>query len=764
MEIPKQLENFNFVLIGGDGKQPIEKGWQKKIHKIDCPIFQKNIQDGKNYGVQGNNSQVVINDETYFLVIIDFDKREFQDKVINLFPETFTTTSGSKKNCVHLWFASDNNKSFKIKDENLDTLADIIGAGKQVIAPRSKHNSGSVYSVVKDIPFAFIPYAEIEALLKPHDKSPKKILKPQKQYSPKGIDTNTISKIINSISMEEALKEVGIDTSKNPTNCFGHSSNGGKCLGWNNKTAHCFHCDKSWNKYSLIREAKNLTDKETFEWFANKAGMTNELEKSRKDFIIKNIDYKETERIVLTTKFSPVPYAEKILNNNYFVYDKYKRFWFYNKEEGYWDNGAEQKIRTELRKNLIGEEQQKKYYIDEIIAYMKDITFDDKFSLEVDSHIIPFNNCLFNLRIGKIEDFNQKYFVTTKIPIDLDSKYINCDVIDSFFEDCVGKDYKEMLYDLCSYCLFRGQPYQKLFFIFGTGQNGKSVFLELLRKFLGENNVSSVSPHDIDKDKHASSTMDGKLANISSDISYESLSNVNRLKELTGEDTIFVRPLYQQGFPVKIYAKQIFSTNQLPIVSDKTFAWYRRLYLIEFPNIVDNKHKDPFLLEKLTTKEQLMGLAWICIKKLSELYNRKFIFTFDPLIDKIAEFYEDLSNPISKFIKEYTLEGDGFIFKYDLRSRFELWCKNNKLRVWTDTEIGNYMKKEFEDGKRSTNVGIISKQYMAWIGLRWKESGENIVTIQGRQTIHGFTNISILYTSLLKPMDSMDSMDSSKEK
>lgn len=477
------------------------------------------------------------------------------------------------------------------------------------------------------------------------------------------------------------------------------------------------------------------------------------------DIIELNKPEEKEEKIVLISKFSPVPYAEKLIKDNKFIYDKYQRLWIYDKKEGYWDENAEQFIRTTIRKTIIGEEQQKKHYLDEIISYIKDVSYDPKFSLNVHPNIIPFNNCLFNLETGEIENFTSKYFITTKIPINLDSNYTECEVINSFFEDSVGKEFKDMLYDLCAYCLYRGQPYQKLFFIFGPGQNGKSVFLELLRKFIGENNVSSVSPHDIDKDKHATANMDGKLANISSDISYDTLSNVNRLKELTGEDTILIRPLYHQGYPAKIFAKQIFSTNQLPIVDDKTFAWYRRVYLIEFPNIIEEKHKDPLLLDKLSTNEQLMGLAWKCIKKLKIMWERKFKFTYDPKIEKIAEFYEDLSNPINKFIRELTIDGEGHIFKFDFRKRFEEWCKNNKLRKWTDTEIGNYMKKEYEEGKRTYYDFNEGKQYRAWIGLKWKEGVEDITKRQGRQGRQGVTNSLYTIYTILKPMDSMDSMD-----
>lgn len=285
INVPEKLKGFNFVLIGGDGKQPIEKGWQKKVHRLNDKDVQKHLSENKNYGIQSNNSSVVVNGHSYFLIIVDFDRKDFQDKVISELPETFTTTSGSSKKCVHLWYACDNNKAFKIKDENLETLADVIGSGNQVIAPGSTHSSGSIYSVVKDVPLAFISYNELEAILKKYDTSPKKEEIQKKPYNPNDLQDTIIQKIYDYVSMKDVLKELKVDIFKNPTNCPFHLSKGGRCLGWNEEIAHCFHCDDSWNKFSLIRKAKKLTDKETFEWFAEKAGMLKELEKVREDYI-----------------------------------------------------------------------------------------------------------------------------------------------------------------------------------------------------------------------------------------------------------------------------------------------------------------------------------------------------------------------------------------------------------------------------------------------------------------------------------------------
>lgn len=284
--IPDRLKEFNFVLLGGDdGKKPIEKGWQNKIHRVSDPVFIKHIKQDKNYGVQSNNSNVVINGKSYFLIIVDCDTKEIFNELIGKLPETFTTTSGSSKQAGHFWFACDNNKPFKIFDEKGDTLADIIGKGNQVVAPGSLHiKSGKRYSVVKDLPIAFISYAELRAILTPYDKSPKKEIK-IKTYQPKGTSDNVTERIYDGVSMKKVLEEVGINTARNPTNCFRTSCTLPKCLGWNDEVAHCFDCDGAWNKFSLIREAKRLTDKETFEWFAEKSGLTEELKKARKEYV-----------------------------------------------------------------------------------------------------------------------------------------------------------------------------------------------------------------------------------------------------------------------------------------------------------------------------------------------------------------------------------------------------------------------------------------------------------------------------------------------
>ncbi len=469
----------------------------------------------------------------------------------------------------------------------------------------------------------------------------------------------------------------------------------------------------------------------------------------------------QQERIVLMNKFSPVPYAEKLMQRNRFIYDKYKRFWRFDFENGVWREDAEEFIKNILRDRLLGEEQQRNIYCSEIVNYLRDLSYKPDFEGQLDENLIPFKNCLFNLEKEEFIEFSPNYFVTNKLPVEIDSKYIECPIIDSFFEDSVGKEWKILLYEAISYCLYRGQPNQKLLFIFGKGKNGKSVFVNLLTAFLGKDNISSISPHQLCNDNFALGSMWNKYANISSDISYEILKNVSRLKEIVGGDHINIRRLYKEGFPAKIYSKQIFVTNQLPIVNDKTHAWFRRLHLIEFPN--EPPTPDPMLINKLITKEELNGLAWQCVKYLKGMKKNNFEFSYGIDEEKLIELYEDLSNPLNKFLREYTIENSsGAIYKYEFKERFVEWLKENKLREWNQTEIGLQMKQKYEDGRKlareptyNNETGeFVNKQYWTWLGLIWNS--------HGRQISQPFITSSLYIRASSKSMSTLSSVTSTK--
>jgi len=103
-------------------------------------------------------------------------------------------------------------------------------------------------------------------------------------------------------------------------------------------------------------------------------------------------------QVVVMSKFSPVPFSEELEKNNNFVYDKYKRFWRYDSIEGIWKDNAELFVRTTLRNNLFGDEQQKRNYVDEVVSHIKESNYDENFKTNDNPYLIAFKNKVFNLK------------------------------------------------------------------------------------------------------------------------------------------------------------------------------------------------------------------------------------------------------------------------------------------------------------------------------------------------------------------------------
>jgi len=271
---PRLLEHdFNFVKINKGEKRCIERRWNTRVMKHWDSSLQEHLENGGMYGVQINNSK--INGKQ--LLVIDFDNREFQDKVISFFPKTFSTSSGSKKNCKHLWFCTDKlKKKFAVTDDKINTLADVLGEHGQIVAPNSEHPGGSTYRVVDDMPIAFIPYDEVLEILKPYMKKEEKkvvAVTPRVSYGSNSFYDEVRSKI----NVIDVLNKLGIDTQNSRTDCPLHDSESHECLSFTKDVWNCWHCGKSGNLFTLVKEVYQLDNKETFEKLAELTGLQDEL-------------------------------------------------------------------------------------------------------------------------------------------------------------------------------------------------------------------------------------------------------------------------------------------------------------------------------------------------------------------------------------------------------------------------------------------------------------------------------------------------------
>ena len=421
-------------------------------------------------------------------------------------------------------------------------------------------------------------------------------------------------------------------------------------------------------------------------------------------------------------------YAKKILEKYKVIYDDHKRLWWYNDSQGIWKDNFETLCRSILRKGLLASFDTI-YFENETIEAIKDLSYQQQIPSEPNRHLIPFNNGIYDMSEDKLKPFDSSHFFINKLGVNFNPEQRQYPSIDKLFNEIVGKRDVVTLYEIIAYIMYRGYPYPKCFFLYGNGANGKSTYCQVLRRIIGNENISSTSLETLQYNRFGTSALYGKLVNISPEISYNVLKKTDKLKQLTGIDLVRGEKKFKDEFLFVNYAKLIFIGNEIPYSEDKSFAFYRRMLLIPFPKRFEIKRKaDPFIIEKIPAGE-FEAVGFECIQILKELERNLFTFTRHKRTKQVEQEYERVSDPIGMFIKE-KIEDDqeGNIPVKDFNQELKTYQEEKELRVWTDEQISRVMKQKGYTKRTlriATNTEGTYRFYKAYLDVNWKILDKN---------------------------------------
>lgn len=189
--------------------------------------------------------------------------------------------------------------------------------------------------------------------------------------------------------------------------------------------------------------------------------------------------------------------------------------------------------------------------------------------------------------------------------------------------DCVTatEDGPGFIWELIAYALYSGNPFHIAVLLFGTGRNGKGVFLHTLERLLGAANLSSVTLHDLIGNRFRAATLFGKLANIAGDLDAKWLDATAMFKAVTGGDTVQAEHKYGAAFDFTPWALPIFSTNKAFGAADSSEGYFARWVVVPFPHSFVGR-EDRTLEGRLTADAELEGILRHAVAALPALMDR----------------------------------------------------------------------------------------------------------------------------------------------
>jgi putative DNA primase/helicase len=369
-------------------------------------------------------------------------------------------------------------------------------------------------------------------------------------------------------------------------------------------------------------------------------------------------------------KFVPSLLADELMQQYHFITmrDNEQMYVWRN---GYYRPYAESLIKEECKLKL-GEEFRTNR-VNEVIDYIKASTFKDR--SEEPPHLIPLLNGVLDINTLELNPHSPEYMFFNLLPVEYNPN-AKCPNIEKFLSEITsGREDVEILLEIIGFCLYREYFVAKALMLVGEGSNGKSTFLNLVKTFLGKDNVSGRSLQDLEENRFAKADLYHKLANIYSDLPDKALWRTGTFKMLTGRDLIAAERKFQQSFTFENYSKLLFSANKVPEAYDDTDAFFRRWIIMVFPNQFTNDKADPHILKKLTTPEELSGLLNLVLPALKRLLE-KGQFSYSKTTEEIREDYIRKSSPVAAFIMDcLEVDSDAFIEKKELYVVFAEYCR-----------------------------------------------------------------------------------------
>lgn len=337
-----------------------------------------------------------------------------------------------------------------------------------------------------------------------------------------------------------------------------------------------------------------------------------------------------------------------------------------------------------------------------------------------DPFLLNVKNGTIDLRTGKKLRHRRRDLITKITPAAYDDT-AECPLWQKFLHRTTGgsEDLQDYLQRVVGYALTSDTSELCMFIIWGSGRNGKTVFLETIKDLLGEYAMSTPVGTLLDTGRtnenntfYALARFRGARYVIASETGHGKRIHEALVKILTGRDTIVARPMYKELFEFRPECKIFLCTNHWPQVRGTDVAIWERLKLIPFNVYIPEEERDKQLAEKL--RHELPGILNWAIQGCLEW--QKVGLNEPEEVLKATKTYREEHDPVGRFIKERCLHGeDRQTLSALLYTAYQGWCGENDAELISRRSFGMELAQRGFTGYRVTQGEHKGKK--GWKGI-----------------------------------------------
>jgi putative DNA primase/helicase len=427
--------------------------------------------------------------------------------------------------------------------------------------------------------------------------------------------------------------------------------------------------------------------------------VNSEKDERRRELIERGFKFNaETGKI---NGFNPNVFAAFIKNNYNLIYTKEGSFYSY--DNGKWTKENDNTVLVELRNILqapcygVWNLKREREYVE---AIKRTVYYDGE--MNPYRNYVNLINGMFDLNEFQLVEHHPEFYSTIQIPIEFTSD-AKCPLFIRFLKQVFEGDKQRIALsqEWVGYLLSAEMKAQKALLLFGSGANGKGVFVDTISDLIGEDNISHIPLNELHKG-FSRVCLYNKTANISSENETDGKGfNTQYFKGIVGEDIIHAEQKNKPVFSFKPTAKIVMAMNNLPYTRDKSQGYYRRLSMLHFSAFFNEEQRDKDLKQKL--QEELPGIFLWALEGLKRLRENNYNFSECESTKKILSQYEKELNPILQFCEECIVAVENKSHREDnkvIYNTFRNWAESNGLKNYANISSQRFWR-EFEACTRS---------------------------------------------------------------
>jgi putative DNA primase/helicase len=234
----------------------------------------------------------------------------------------------------------------------------------------------------------------------------------------------------------------------------------------------------------------------------------------------------------------------------------------------------------------------------------------------------------------------------------------------------------DLIGEFLAWVLLPSLQLQKFLWLAGDGDNGKSVFCNVLARLIGESNCCRI-PLERFSSRFALSALVGKRLNIVADCEETDKVSEGILKQMTAGDPIALERKFRDMFAAPLTTRFIFSANSVARFRDRSNGIWRRLIVLPCAAVVTDQQRVVGFEDVLAA--ELPGiLNWVLGFSRSLVERRAF--TIPEVCRRATAHYRADANPARAFCDEQ-LEATGVpsdsIESDKIYERYRGWLEHN---------------------------------------------------------------------------------------